>query len=369
MAFITVPFTSNAETLADDAIDRLAARWIGWSPSDGDMEVIQIEALASMAQTAVEVAATVPDAIFRGFGTSILGVPYDTAQPAVGQATFTAIDTAGYTSDTTTVEIAIAGTGFATDVPLIITPGTTTKTVNITALVPGAEGNGLSGAADLMSSFSWLVGATILPTTQGGEDAQSDADYLDTLRQRLVLQATTLVTGRDFELMALQVDGVGRALAIVGTARAVTVAVANDVDGLAVAAPIKTQISDLFAGYRQVNTTYSVIDATYTTIAVTFVLVSLPGVDPAALAAMAVAAVTDWLDPRNWGAPQNVSDPIYNVWLNETKVRYSELQRVLSVPGTRYVETATLNGGTVDVTLTGTAPLTRPGTITGSAHI
>src|SRR4051812_40654520 len=44
--FVTVPITTDSQTLADDAVDRLRVTWDGWEPNDGDLEVVQIEALA-----------------------------------------------------------------------------------------------------------------------------------------------------------------------------------------------------------------------------------------------------------------------------------------------------------------------------------
>ena len=70
----------------------------------------------------------------------------------------------------------------------------------------------------------------------------------------------------------------------------------------------------------------------------------------------------------NWGRPQGIiTEDATRLWQQETVVRYSELLRTLSLIGVRYVQSATLNGGTADVNLTGTAPLTRPGTITVTA--
>jgi len=189
---------------------------------------------------------------------------------------------------------------------------------------------------------------------------------MDRLADRLQLQTTTLVTGHDFELMALQVPGVGRATAMVNQARQVTVALTDEageaITGGTGPGSIKGTVLDLFDDYRQVNTTYSVIDPTYTTINVTATVVSLPDYEPAAIDTACEGAIADWLSPLNWGRPRGVEGPTDD-WLNDTVVRYSELLRVLAQPGVRYVQSATLNGGTADINLTGTAPLTRPGTI------
>src|SRR5262245_52312822 len=98
MTFTSVPFTSDAETLVDGALERLQEHWEDWAPNDGDLEVILVESLGPIASDAIQTASTVPDAIFRQFGEQIIGEPYQEAQPATGLATFTAVDASGYDS-------------------------------------------------------------------------------------------------------------------------------------------------------------------------------------------------------------------------------------------------------------------------------
>jgi hypothetical protein len=55
-------------------------------------------------------------------------------------------------------------------------------------------------------------------------------------------------------------------------------------------------------------------------------------------------------------------------WINDTKVRYLEVAQVINdQEGVNYIINLTVNGGTVDVALTGTAPLAKPGVITGAS--
>ena len=364
MAFIAVPFVVDSNRLADDAVLVLQARWPGWLPHDGDMEVIQMEALAPMASDAVIVAATVPDAIFRQYGLEMFGLSYHEPTPATGQATIWAVDDDGYASDAP-VEFALESVAFVTDTEVVIAPGETAVVVPVTCLVPGVVGNDLVGSGDQMTSYPWVDSILIDPATSGGVDTETDTAYQDRLRDRLRLQATTLVTGRDFELMALSVAGVGRALALVGTDRSVTVGV-TDPDGEPLSSTVKDQIEALYQDYRQVNTTYNVNDADYTTIDVTFAIETLPDYDDADVLARATQAVMDWLSPAHWGSPVGSTGDVEQQWLQTTVVRRSELIRVVSVSGVRWVDSLTIEGGTVDVNLTGSLPLTRPGTVAGS---
>jgi hypothetical protein len=365
MAFISVPFVSDPNTLADDAILRLQEVWPTWTPADGDLEVIMLEVLAPMASDAVSVASTVPDAVFRQYGTEFFGLAYSQGTQSTSQATIWAVDAAGYRS-TGPVEFALESVAFATDTDVFIDPGQTSVVVPVTCLAYGAIGNGLQGSANQVSSFPWVDSILVDPPTSGGSDPETDEQYQDRLRNSLQLQATTLVTGRDFELMALAVPDIGRAMAIVGTARTVTVAV-TDPQGELLSTTVKNDLAALYGDYRQVNTTYTVIDPTYTTIGVTFEIETLDEFVASEVLANATQALRDWLDPGQWGMPLGInSEDLNSTWLQSTVVRVSEAVRVVTVGGVRWVQNVRLNGGTADVTLTGTAPLTRPGTITGT---
>lgn len=355
MPFTTVPFTTDAESLADDALARLQEHWEDWEPNDADLEVIIIETLSGIAQDAIETASEVPTAIFRQFGEEILGVPYQGAEAAEGVATFTAVDAAGYDSTQTSpdddglVQIAVGTVAFETDDPVIILPGETTVDVAVTATELGTVGNGLSGNAEMITALAWVSLITVAAPTTGGVDAESDADYLDRIADRMQLRAETLVTGRDFEVAALAFPAVGRAVAIVGSPREVTVAV-TDADGEALSSDVKDEIEAYYSEHRQVNTVYNVVDPQYSNIAVTFTAVSLPGYENAALEDLIISSVSQWLSPANWGKPANMEEG--TTWVLDNKVRYNELLRVIGqVPGVRYVSDATLNGARVDVTM------------------
>jgi hypothetical protein len=371
MTFISVDFgATDASSLAGDALLRLQDRWDGWEPNDGDLEVVQIETIAPMVADAIAVASEVPDAIFRAYGTQLIGEPYQVGVAATGSATFTALDSTGYDS-VDAVQIAVGGQSFITDGPVVVPAGETSVTQPVTALVEGVAANDLGGLATPISAVSWVDTITV-STTSGGVDPEDDDAYQDRLNDFLKLQSTTLVTARDFELMAMNDPRIGRAKATFDNARKVIVTI-TDPNGEAITdAAVKTDLAALFGDYRQVNTLYSIVDPLYTTIDVVYKVVALPDYEPADVSTRAHDAVVSWLSPANWGVPASLgtAEDSQGSWLDsETVVRYSELLRVLSVDGVRYVDTTVtrLNGGTADITLTSSPtqphPLTRPGTI------
>ena len=119
--FVSVPITTDSQTLADDAVEKLRETWEGWEPNDGDLEVIQIEALAPMAQNAAEAASRMFPAAFRAFGTDLAGVAYESGAPASTTVTFTLTDTDGHDIPVGS-EIDIDGFAFATTAPATVAP-------------------------------------------------------------------------------------------------------------------------------------------------------------------------------------------------------------------------------------------------------
>src|SRR4051794_5507225 len=128
--FVSVPITSDSQTLADDAVEVLRDRWEGWEPNDGDLEVVQIEALAPMAQNAAETASRVFPAIFRAYGTDLVGVSYENGTRASTTVTFTLTDTDGHAIPAGS-EIDVDGFSFATDAEVVVAPG-----LDVAAAVP-----------------------------------------------------------------------------------------------------------------------------------------------------------------------------------------------------------------------------------------
>src|SRR4051794_30197017 len=113
-SFIEVPIVVNAFELADNAIDALSDSWEDWSPNDGDLEVVQIEAIAPMAADAAGVAAVMPAAAFEVILGRLYSVVPQTGTPATATVTFHLIDTTQRTIPEGT-EVDIDGFAFSTD--------------------------------------------------------------------------------------------------------------------------------------------------------------------------------------------------------------------------------------------------------------
>lgn len=387
MTYIDVPIETDPVDVAEEAFGYLEEQVPGWLPSPGNLEAWLVEALAQQASELRTLAALVPEQIFAYFGETVLGLPPHAATQAEGTTTWTAADSAGYTIGAgTLVGLTPAGEQDTlafevVDEFEIETGQTTASGITVRALEAGAEANGLTGDVEMLDPLDFVDSVELNVPTSGGADAEPFDEYLNRLSDLLTLLAPRPILPSDFAVMAQQAfPQVGRATAIdlykadTGTPnvpRCTTVVVADEA-GEALSAPVMAEVDAYLEERREVNFLVYVISPTYTSIAVTFAVVCYPGYVPNEVRDLVIENLQAYLSPANWGMPP-YGDPGSQSWLNETKVRYLELaEQINRTDGVNYVSTLTFcvqggSMGTADVTLSGIAPLPRPGTITGTA--
>lgn len=199
--FFDIPIETDPATLGDDALAYLETQIPGYVPNPGNLEVITVEAVAPMAADQASVAAQVPLAIFRKYGTDLVGVLYEPGQSASVTVQFNLVDTVGHTIPANTY-LTIAGLGFSLLADVVVAAGASTGTGSAVAVDIGTDYNGLSTPVELVSQFDWVVSVAAIGTTSGGLDAELDTDYVVRLKAKLALQAPTVVTADDAAVMA-----------------------------------------------------------------------------------------------------------------------------------------------------------------------
>jgi uncharacterized phage protein gp47/JayE len=384
VGYIDVSIDTEPVSLAGEAFDYLEAKVPGWLPSPGNLESWLIESLAQIAGELRTLVGLVPEDIFQFYGQTIMGLPPYGAVAATGSTTWTAIDTAGYTVTAGTL-VAVRppassdAYGFEVVSDFTIPAGTLSMAgVQIVAVQPGAAASGITGTVEMIDVLDFINSVVLNAPTSGGQDAETADAYLDRLSDLMTLLAPRPILPNDFSLMAQRlVPGVARAVAIdlykadtgtPNTPRCVTV-VAIDANGEPVSTAIKNQIDTLLQGEREINFLVYEADPTYTTINVVTTFVVYAQYDPAEVGPRVVAALQSYLSPANWGRPP-FGDTGTQSWINTTVVRYLEVAEAVNrVDGVNYIKTLTVQGGTVDVNLTGIAPLTRAGTITATGSL
>lgn len=390
MPYITIPINSEPEDMIADAIRTLQSYFPGWQPTDASLDTIMLEAVAANAADLRDIAALVPDTIWRVFGASLVGVQPVDASPAQTTTTWTLGDNGGHTIEAGT-QVGIRDASgqlvpFEVLNEVIVPPGSTVTAageVEIIAVNPGEATSGLGsagGSVELIDPLDWVASIVQVDITTGGVDAETSDEYNDRLTSELQLLSPRPILPNDFAVLALTISGVWRAVAVDGyntvdstynNPRMVTVA-AIDTLGSPVPSGVKASIASYLESLREVNFVVNTVDPTTTAIDVTVNVTVLSGEDPATVVAAIETALTNYLDPATWGTTADDD----RAWSNVTTVRYLEIATVINnVSG---VDTITTTGGLfdleigisggalgrADVDIPGVVPLADAGTLT-----
>lgn len=386
MAYITIPIETDEDANASSVFDFIASRFPGWTPSEGQLDVWIILALARLAADLKDQAANVSDDIFRYFGPMLGVTPFDDV-PAQAMTNWVLTDNAGHTITAGTrvgvLDDNLDTHEFTVGADIIVPAGTTVANgVSIVASNAGISENGIGNAGSQavpLDGTVWVSTITMVGPTSGGQDAEDDPTYLGRLSSVLQTMTPRPILPNDFAILARDIAGVVRSTAIDGynpangtynNERMVDVIVA-DVNGNALASSVKTSVQTYLDGLREVNFVVNVGDPNYTTIHVRWDVNMWTGNDATALASDINAAIQGFLNPATWGVPPG-GDP--TAWYNRPVVKVNDLISVVgNVLGVKDVNTLTISTdgvtfGTTDITMTGAAPLPLAGTTSGTVH-
>lgn len=378
--YVQLPDEEEAPAaLLDDAVEYLRAELPGWEPSDAALEVAVLAAFADEGSVLYALLRERATDQFRDFGASILGVAAGEPTPASTTTTWTARDNAGYTIEAGTPIVVDAPTGrFAFEVVEddTIAPGATVAAgVLVQALEPGSAASLADGPVLFDEQPAWVDSVTLDAPAAGGSDGEDDDEHLARIRRAAQLLSRAPILPRDFELTAMEVAGVARALVIDGyddttglSDQERTVSI-YPVDVLGAASDPVTQaaVQALIEARREANWIVRVGDPTYTTVDVDITVAATEGADHATVAASVEAAIAaEPLNPVLHGQP-----PLgeARTWRNRATIRRYEVAATADrVEGVEYVDEVLLAASPAapadaDVALTGAAPLPLPGDI------
>jgi hypothetical protein len=222
MGYIRVPIETNPQILVQDIFSYIQSKQPQWTPSDGNLDVWIIRAIADKAAENRIIASDVPDDIFGTMGASLFAIPPGDEVSATGNTTWTLLDNLGHTIPAG-IYIGIRDTNgdlhtFITLNNVIVAPGDTTTAigeVTIQAVDPGVDGNDLTGTVELITVIDWVVSVAIVGSTAGGADAETMPTYLNRLTRKLQSLSTVPILPADFANAALDAEaGAFRAVAI-----------------------------------------------------------------------------------------------------------------------------------------------------------
>lgn len=352
--------------LVDRALADAAGKLPGWTPREGNTELVVLEGMALITAELIYAANRLPgaalDVLLR-----LYGITRNLGAPATATVRFALADALGHQIPVgTRVALDLGGSAdalvFTTDAPVVAAPGALTVDAAATATRNTALGNGAAIGTPLtvLDALAYVNGATIIVEPVDGVDEEAEADWRARGTQLFTSLRSTLVLPKDFTAEALNYPGVYRATTLdnwdptlAGGAGAaanghVTTAVYGE-GGVALSAAARADLAAVMAGKALANLAIHVIDPTVTAVDVTATLHRFDDFTAAQVQANALAALEAYLSTDAWD------------W--STTVRRNSLIALLNdVAGVRYVED--LTAPAADVVLAGAAPLAAAGVLT-----
>lgn len=329
--FVTIPFTLTESDFEDLALASYQASVPGFVPEDGDPEVIMWESFGPIAVRLGQILSNMPKAALIAFG-QLLGSAYAGGQSAYTNVQFTFQDANGPYTIYAGAGLAIDGYGFVLTEDVVCPNGSTVATGLMASTDRTADANGLTGAQVTAQAMpGYVTGYTVLAATVGGQDPQTDDEYADQISRDRRLNNRAYVTPLDFELAALDVQGITRAHAEVTGTNALTLTVLG-VAGAVATVAAKADVAALFTtATRMVNVTVTVSDPTFNTVSVTYQVQGESGFDPVDLVSRVSAALTTELEPLTHGSPES-GDPgsAVTTWISDP---YIYLNRMIAIAG------------------------------------
>jgi uncharacterized phage protein gp47/JayE len=379
--YILEPINTDFEDIYQEFVDYIQNFFPDWEDDEAQLDSIMGRFFSLKLATTADMASRVMRGIFVYFGATLVNIQPIAAVSAQVSTTWNSLDTDGpYDIPEGTVGALEDEFGevhlFATDSDATIANGVSTVSgVIMTALEEGTQANNLSGTLIPVTALDWFDSATTEAPSSSGADAEGEEDYLNRLATNFTLMAPRPILAEDFAKISRNVAGVWRAIALDNfippsnfTAENAVGVAAIDSEGAAISSAKKTELDTYLQSLRQQNFIVSVIDPTFTTVNVTATVVKYQNSDSYDVSARAAAAVSSFIDPKQWGVP--VWPPDSRGWERKTVVRAQEFYTALNnVEGVEYVSALSfqLEGGANDAndkTLFGTFPLPLPGVIT-----
>lgn len=382
--FVALERDVSEGTFEDEFVELLEARLEGWGPSEGDQLVWLGKAWERKGSNLEDQLGSMGRSAFRKFGEAVVSVPPIQAAPATVASTWELVDEAGgyeiEAGATVTVEASGARSVAFRVVETVVVPVKATKvSVLLEAAEPGEENNGLSGVANLQTSYAFVVepgGIELEGVSAGGVDEEEEDAYLNRLVEDLQTLSLSLIKGRDFEIDARSIASIARAKCIEaynaseGKEEALAVSVYPiDETGEASSAPVKEALKARQTDKLLSGINYYVGTPNYTTIKGKTEVEVEAGFDPAAVKAAIEAFWLENFSAAKWGLPTQGDSG--SGWINRTKAyrlkTIGQIERIGGVGRVKTFEWAKGEGalGTAEeLSLEGVAPLTKPGTLT-----
>lgn len=232
MSYVEVQINQSEAAAAQESIAKLkelleAAGFANWEANPADLTIIELQTVASMYPALAQIAAVVPPAIFRKYGTELEKLAYNEGSSATATAKWTLLEEGGKYPPRTIeagTQLVVGEQAFYVESDVSVLEGESTKNVPIIASERGTAFNGLTGVMEIVDAISWVGEVKLIGETSGGAEQESDEEYQDRLAAALALQAPRPITAANFAELILTAPSsvlpagvtVGRATSIDG---------------------------------------------------------------------------------------------------------------------------------------------------------
>ena len=214
-----VIYDKDPQDIVDAALVVLQARLPEWTPSETNIELALLEAMALEVAETIYTINRLPEVMVETL-LALYEIERDQGEAPSVTIEFTMADNAGYTIDEgTEVSISISASenlSFFTDSDLVIAPGNTTGTKTATAIENTISANGVAigTSCELVDAIEAVESIETTTVIAGGEAPEDDTTFLTRGIQRLQRLTDTLVIPEHFSQYALEKTYVTRAYAI-----------------------------------------------------------------------------------------------------------------------------------------------------------
>jgi hypothetical protein len=378
--FLQYDLLENPSDIELEVYRYLTLRFPEWEAREGQLEVIHTEALALIISEIRELINDVPPQIFKWFGENLFQFAPIKAAAATGIVQFNLINTLGHTIPAgTAVRMAAPNDltlEFTTDADLDVAVGLPNGQVTVTARETGAQGNGLSGAVDVLQFYDFIDTAVVVNSTTGGLDDEDDDTYNSRFSDRLRLLSDRPIFAEEVAVYLRTIyPEIARAVAIdlydpesdtFGNEKTVAYT-ALGTNGEVIPPLLQALAQGSLAASRELNFQFKWFTPTYYDIDVTVTVVKFKNYTNEDIASRVETAIRAYLNPMTWGSLPVGEDPHF--WEIENTIRANRLDaEIVRVEGVRYRDSLTFgvqgsSGQTTDLDLSGVVVLPRAGNI------
>jgi uncharacterized phage protein gp47/JayE len=309
-----VIYDKDPQDIVDAALVTLQSRLPEWTPSETNIELAVLEAVALEVAETIYTINRLPEVMVEVLLT-LYGITRDDGTPPDTTITFTMADDAGYTIPLgTEVSIPISETenlSFFTDVELVIAEGDTDGTVAATSTESTISANGIASGTEceLVDAIESVETVITASTIANGIAPESTELWLERGIQRLQRLTDTLVIPAHFVQASLEQSYVVRANAIDNydpesgndpgdDAGHITVVVYGD--GAVVSSPNKATLLTLLENNSAGNLGIHIVDPTIETVDVTVTVNKIDSFNSTTVLNSVVDAIEGYLNTENW---------------------------------------------------------------------